>query len=100
MDVNLTFRFCCSITGEESLVGLAAEAARKALQMANIDPDDVDLISMCSSTPEDLFGSAPQVTSFLTSATHKLIYYGFLNFIPLPQAGTFYHIFFYLSNVK
>ncbi|KNA20340.1 hypothetical protein SOVF_052700, partial [Spinacia oleracea] len=48
------------LSGEESLVGLAAEAARKALQMANIDPDDVDLISMCSSTPEDLFGSAPQ----------------------------------------
>ena len=29
--------------------------------MAQVDPDDVDLILMCTSTPEDLFGSAPQV---------------------------------------
>lgn len=42
-------------------MGLAAEAARKALEMAEVNPDDVDLVLLCSSTPENLFGSATQV---------------------------------------
>ena len=53
--------FLVRFTGKDSLIGLAAEAARGALQMAQVDPDDVDLILMCTSTPEDLFGSASQV---------------------------------------
>ncbi|KAH9618481.1 hypothetical protein KSS87_006719 [Heliosperma pusillum] len=48
------------LSGEDTLIGLAAEAAKNALQMAELDPDDIDLILMCTSTPEDLFGSAPQ----------------------------------------
>lgn len=40
---------------------LAIEAAKRALEMAQVDPDEVDLVLMCTSTPEDLFGSAPQV---------------------------------------
>ena len=48
-------------TGNESLTGLAVEAAQKALQMAEVEPDDVDLILLCTSTAEDLFGGAPQV---------------------------------------
>lgn len=47
--------------GNESLISLSVEAARRALQMADVDPDDVDLVLMCTSTPEELFGSAPQV---------------------------------------
>ncbi|CAI9779639.1 unnamed protein product [Fraxinus pennsylvanica] len=42
------------LPGKDSLVGLAAEAAKKALQMAEVDADDVDLVLMCSSTPEVL----------------------------------------------
>nr|GEY79503.1 3-oxoacyl-[acyl-carrier-protein] synthase 3 A, chloroplastic-like [Tanacetum cinerariifolium] len=49
------------LTGNESITGLAAEAARKALEMAEVEPDDVDLILLCTSTPEDLFGGAPQI---------------------------------------
>ncbi|KAK1381810.1 hypothetical protein POM88_019545 [Heracleum sosnowskyi] len=45
------------ISGTESLVGLAAEAARKALEMAEVNPDDLDLVLLCSSTSENLFGS-------------------------------------------
>ncbi|XP_065624869.1 beta-ketoacyl-[acyl-carrier-protein] synthase III, chloroplastic isoform X2 [Quercus suber] len=48
------------LAGKDSLTTLAVEAGRKALQMAQVDPDDVDLVLMCTSTPEDLFGSAPQ----------------------------------------
>ncbi|WCJ25983.1 3-oxoacyl-[acyl-carrier-protein] synthase 3 [Euphorbia peplus] len=62
------------ITGNESLIALAAEAARKALQMANVDPDDVDLILMCTSTPEDLFGSAPQIQKALGCKKNPLSY--------------------------
>lgn len=49
------------LTGKDSLTSLSVEAARKALEMAQVDPDDIDLVLMCTSTPEDLFGSAPQV---------------------------------------
>lgn len=53
--------FIFNVIGKESVTALAVEAARNALQMAQVDPDDVDLVLMCSSTPDDLFGSAPQV---------------------------------------
>ena len=49
------------LAGKDNLTSLAVEAARKALEMAKVDPDDLDLILMCTSTAEDLFGSAPQV---------------------------------------
>ncbi|KAK9045967.1 hypothetical protein V6N11_051870 [Hibiscus sabdariffa] len=49
------------LSGNESLRSLAAEAARKALEMADVDADDLDLILMCTSTPDNLFGDAPQV---------------------------------------
>jgi 3-oxoacyl-[acyl-carrier-protein] synthase-3 len=55
------FYFNVAFTGKDSLTTLAVEASRKALEMAQVDPDDVDLVLMCTSTPEDLFGSAPQV---------------------------------------
>lgn len=50
-----------TFTGEESLTDLAVEAAGKALEMAEVHPNDVDLILMCSSTGDDRFGSAPVV---------------------------------------
>ncbi|XVE57702.1 hypothetical protein DITRI_Ditri04bG0110800 [Diplodiscus trichospermus] len=62
------------ISGKESLKGLAVEAARKALEMADVDPDDLDLILMCTSTPEDLFGAAPQVQRELGCTKATLAY--------------------------
>lgn len=53
------------LSGDESLIGLGVEAARKALQMADVEPDDVDLILFCSSTTDDLFGGAPSVQKAL-----------------------------------
>ncbi|KAL7596721.1 beta-ketoacyl-[acyl-carrier-protein] synthase III A, chloroplastic [Lactuca sativa] len=53
------------LTGNESMTGLAVEAAQKALEMAEVKPDDVDLILLCTSTPEDLFGGAPQIQKAL-----------------------------------
>ncbi|KAL6181986.1 hypothetical protein ACLB2K_043409 [Fragaria x ananassa] len=62
------------ISGKESLTLLAAEAAKKALEMAQVDADDVDLILMCTSTPDDLFGGAPQVQKALGCKKNPLSY--------------------------
>jgi 3-oxoacyl-[acyl-carrier-protein] synthase-3 len=53
------------VQGTESLSRLAAAAGKSALAMAEIDPGDVDLIILATSTPDDLFGSASQVQAQL-----------------------------------
>lgn len=45
----------------ESMAGHAAEACKKALEMANVAAADVDMVIMATSTPDDAFGSACQV---------------------------------------
>lgn len=62
------------LSGEESLTGLAVEAARKALDMAQVEPDDVDLVLLCTSSPEDLFGGATQVQKALGCRNSPLAY--------------------------
>ncbi|CAK9176084.1 unnamed protein product [Ilex paraguariensis] len=62
------------LTGKDSLMDLAVEAAKKSLQMAEVDPDDVDLVLLCTSTPEDLFGSAPQIQKALGCKKNPLAY--------------------------
>ncbi len=46
---------------EESLTGLAAEAARRALEMAGLPAAELDLIILATSTADDLFGSASKI---------------------------------------
>ena len=46
------------ISGDESLTSLAAEASKKALTAAGVAPEDLDLILLSTSSPDDLFGSA------------------------------------------
>ncbi|CAI9274293.1 unnamed protein product [Lactuca saligna] len=62
------------LSGNESLNGLGVEAAQKALQMAEVEPDDVDLIFFCSSTPDDLFGGGPTVQEGLGCTGNPLAY--------------------------
>ncbi|MBE9066601.1 ketoacyl-ACP synthase III [Leptolyngbya cf. ectocarpi LEGE 11479] len=45
----------------DSLTMLAAQAAKGAIASANLTPDDIDLIILATSTPDDLFGTACQV---------------------------------------
>jgi len=45
----------------ETTSAIAAIAAQRALDMAQVDPQTVDLILLATSTPDDLFGSASQV---------------------------------------
>ena len=46
------------ISGDESLTSLAADASKKALEMAGINAEDLDLILLATSSPDDIFGSA------------------------------------------
>lgn len=45
----------------DTITSLAVESSKKALEMAKVKVEDVDLVLLCTSTPDDLFGSAPQV---------------------------------------
>ena len=45
----------------ESLEGLASRAGRQALDRAGWQPEQVDLILLATSSPDDLFGSAPAI---------------------------------------
>ncbi|AKG21890.1 beta-ketoacyl-ACP synthase III [Calothrix sp. 336/3] len=49
----------------ESLSAIAATAAARALESAGLTANDVDLILLATSTPDDLFGSACQIQGIL-----------------------------------
>lgn len=57
----------------DSLGSLAAEAARQALAMAELDATDLHLILLATSTPDDLFGSACQVQAAI-GAKHAVAF--------------------------
>jgi 3-oxoacyl-[acyl-carrier-protein] synthase III len=54
---------------DESLRSLATEAARKALEMAKVDPKDLDLVICATSSAEDMFGDATVIASELGCTT-------------------------------
>ncbi|MEL6260236.1 MAG: beta-ketoacyl-ACP synthase III [Cyanobacteria bacterium J06626_6] len=45
----------------ESIRSLGAAAARSAIAQSDLEPTDIDLIILATSTPDDLFGSACQI---------------------------------------
>jgi 3-oxoacyl-[acyl-carrier-protein] synthase III len=49
----------------ESLTSLATIAARNAIAMAGLEPAEIDLILLATSTPDDLFGTACRVQAEL-----------------------------------
>jgi 3-oxoacyl-[acyl-carrier-protein] synthase-3 len=54
------------VAGEgETVTSMAAAAARRAIDHAGWDPDQLDLILLATSTPDDLFGTAPRVQAEL-----------------------------------
>jgi len=50
---------------EESLTSLAVRAGQQAIAAAGVTPQDLDLIILATSSPDDLFGSACQVQNLL-----------------------------------
>lgn len=49
----------------ESLKILGIKAAKNALEMSNVDPDDIDLVICATSSNEDLFGDATTISAAL-----------------------------------
>ena len=49
------------LTGKSSLIDIASLAASDALSKIEMNPEDLDLIILATSTPNDLFGSASQL---------------------------------------
>lgn len=56
-------RHVCSPT--EGLTQLGVRAGQAALEMAGLQPQDIELIILATSTPDDLFGSAAQIQAGL-----------------------------------
>ncbi|MEM8778521.1 MAG: beta-ketoacyl-ACP synthase III [Cyanobacteria bacterium P01_G01_bin.49] len=52
-------------SAEVSLSNLSSQAAAKAIKMAGLTPEDIDLIVLATSTADDLFGSAARVQALL-----------------------------------
>ena len=55
----------------DSVTDMGYEAALKAIEMANWDIKTIDLIVLATSTPNDLFGSAPSIQAKL--GAHKAV---------------------------
>ena len=53
----------------ETLSDHAAKASQQALDMAGIHAEDVDLIILATSSPDDLFGSACRVSALVCAAS-------------------------------
>eukprot|EP00897_Mesotaenium_endlicherianum_P008138 jgi/Mesen1/7352/ME000377S06563 len=51
------------LSGDETLSSLAIEAAIKAMNMAQVQAADIDLVILCTSTPDDIFGVAFDLTA-------------------------------------
>ncbi|HEY9668101.1 MAG TPA: beta-ketoacyl-ACP synthase III [Coleofasciculaceae cyanobacterium] len=58
---------------DESLTTLATQAAQKAIANAGLAPEQIDLILLATSTPDDLFGSASQIQAQL-GATYAVAF--------------------------
>jgi len=53
------------LTDGENLRDLSILASKRALEMAGLEPTDIDLVICASSTPDDLFGDAPTIANEL-----------------------------------
>ena len=49
------------LPANQSIIDIATRASCQALNKANLNPDELDLIILATSTPNDLFGSASQL---------------------------------------
>ncbi len=49
----------------ETLKTLSIQAASNALEMSGLDPEDIDLVIVATSSPDDMFGDGPSVASAL-----------------------------------
>jgi len=55
------------ISGSSSLIDIAALASDRAMNKIHMNPKDIDLIILATSTPNDLFGSASQLQAKISA---------------------------------
>ena len=63
-----------STSATESLRDLSVRAGTAALEMAKIDASQIDLVIVCTSSPDDLFGDAPSIASTLGCSTNTIAF--------------------------
>lgn len=62
------------LKSDEKLQDLAVIAGRNALEMAGIQPEDLDLVICATSSPEDMFGDAPVIANKLGCPTSTVAF--------------------------
>ncbi len=91
----------CLASPEDSLAQLGATAALQALEMAGLAPEEVDLILLATSTPDDLFGTAgviqaaigaPQAVAFDLTAACSGFVFGLVTAAQYIRTGTFKNV--------
>ena len=58
----------------EDLHQLAIKAGKGAIEMAGIDPSELDVVICASSSPDDMFGDAPKIASALGCPTSTVAF--------------------------
>jgi 3-oxoacyl-[acyl-carrier-protein] synthase-3 len=56
----------------ESLRDLGIEAAKNALEMAGVKPEEIDIVICATSSPEDMFGDATAIAAEIGCSTHTM----------------------------
>jgi 3-oxoacyl-[acyl-carrier-protein] synthase-3 len=84
-----------------SLSAIASQAAQNAIAMAGIEPTDLDLIILATSTPDDLFGTAsniqhqigaPQAVAFDMTAACSGFIFGMVTAAQFIRTGVYTNV--------
>ena len=84
-----------------SLSAIASQAAQNAIAMAGIEPTDLDLIILATSTPDDLFGTAsniqhqigaPQAVAFDMTAACSGFIFGMVTAAQFIRTGVYSNV--------
>lgn len=59
---------------KESLRALQVDAANKALEMAGVTAEEIDVVICATSSPDDMFGDAPSVASEIGCSTNTVAF--------------------------
>jgi 3-oxoacyl-[acyl-carrier-protein] synthase-3 len=85
----------------ESVTSLSAQACQAAIAMANVSPEEIDLILLATSTADDLFGTAPRIqqqigatraVAFDLSAACSGFVFGMITAAQFIRTGTYKNI--------
>lgn len=91
----------CLVDAQGSLSELATTAAQNAIAMAGIEPTELDLIILATSSPDDLFGTAgsiqhrlgaPQAVAFDMTAACSGFVFGMVTAAQFIRTGVYHNV--------